>query len=95
MTLLTVLHAVPDLRPEAGGIAAVVAGLADALGAQQVISRFVTLSARDSDAGGGIALAGEQPWHYRRSIDRLISQDELRQIAARYEQVAGFARPAA
>jgi 2-polyprenyl-6-methoxyphenol hydroxylase-like FAD-dependent oxidoreductase len=37
-------------------------------------------------------LSGGKPFNH---IDDLISQDELRQIAARYEQVAGFARPAA
>lgn len=37
-------------------------------------------------------LSGGKPFT---QIDDLISQDELRQIAARYEQVAGFARPAA
>lgn len=37
-------------------------------------------------------LSGGKPFKH---IDDLISQDELRQIAARYEQVAGFARPAA
>jgi 2-polyprenyl-6-methoxyphenol hydroxylase-like FAD-dependent oxidoreductase len=37
-------------------------------------------------------LSGGKPF---RHIDDLISQEELRGIAARYEQVAGFARPAA
>jgi len=35
-------------------------------------------------------LSGGKPFKH---IDDLISQEELRQIAARYEQVAGFARP--
>jgi len=37
-------------------------------------------------------LSGGKPFN---QIDDLISQDELRQIAARYERVAGFARPVA
>jgi 2-polyprenyl-6-methoxyphenol hydroxylase-like FAD-dependent oxidoreductase len=37
-------------------------------------------------------LSGGKPF---KSIDDLISQEDLRQIAARYEQVAGFARPGA
>ena len=37
-------------------------------------------------------LSGGKPFKH---IDDLISQEELRQIAARYEQVAGFARPGA
>jgi 2-polyprenyl-6-methoxyphenol hydroxylase-like FAD-dependent oxidoreductase len=35
-------------------------------------------------------LSGGKPFNH---IDDLISQEDLRQIAARYEQVAGFARP--
>ena len=37
-------------------------------------------------------LSGGKPFNH---IDDLISQEDLRQIAARYEQVAGFARPGA
>ena len=37
-------------------------------------------------------LSGGKPF---KNIDDLISQEDLRQIAARYEQVAGFARPGA
>ncbi|OWV39222.1 glycosyltransferase [Mameliella alba] len=51
MTGLTVLHVVPDLRRQAGGIAATVPALAEALRAEGIDSRFLTL-AHDADFSG-------------------------------------------
>jgi glycosyltransferase involved in cell wall biosynthesis len=48
MQKVTVIHIVPDLRQQAGGLAATVPGLAEALSALDVDSRFVTY-AHDDD----------------------------------------------
>lgn len=65
MTGLTVLHVVPDLRRQAGGIAATVPALAEALRAEGIDSRFLTL-AHDADFSGRELTVCAAPGEFRR-----------------------------
>jgi glycosyltransferase involved in cell wall biosynthesis len=81
MTEILALHAVPDLRQSAGGIAAILPPLCDALRAEGVESRIIALA---QDDGG--ALAGRTQLLAERSPLRLRTR--LRQETAHWRAEA-------
>ncbi|TNF63927.1 MAG: hypothetical protein EP307_04215, partial [Rhodobacteraceae bacterium] len=73
MAEITVLHVVPDLRRKAGGIAATVPALAEALRALGVESRFVTFAHDgDPDPAGRMTLAAARDARRPDRLGRLM-----------------------